>query len=184
MPLPRPGTVPLDALAARLDAAPESERLAWLHALRPGDLPPLFEATLGRRVSLDDVHGPPGTVTIHEGVNSLPAFRRFQKRFVRLGDEVQGYNHQVMGPVTGPGHFVVVPSDARPGELLLDYTRLPAQVPPEFPPLQSNRQGLGRLVFGDMVDVLRRVSVHVTVGRATRRGVPTGDYFCLCRLDG
>ena len=34
-----------------------------------------------------------------------------------------------------------------------------------------------------MVDFLRKLSMHVLVGRAVRRGRETGNLFVLCRLD-
>ncbi len=56
---------------------------------------------------------PPGTegVLIYEGRNSLAAFSRFQKRFVRKGGLVLGYNHQSMSFVTGPGLLRGPPAD-------------------------------------------------------------------------
>jgi hypothetical protein len=34
-----------------------------------------------------------------------------------------------------------------------------------------------------MVDRLRRVSEHVTIGSAARKGRDLGSYFVLCRVD-
>ena len=32
-----------------------------------------------------------------------------------------------------------------------------------------------------MIDIVRRVSEHVSIGAAIRGGKPSGDYFALCR---
>jgi hypothetical protein len=44
-----------------------------------------------------------------------------------------------------------------------------------------NERGLSRFVYGYMVDTLRRVSEHVTIGSAARNGKDIGSYFVLCR---
>src|SRR5439155_1005398 len=74
---------------------------------------------------------PDGQTVIYAGKNSLAMFTHFEKRFVRQGGAVVGYNNQSMSFVTGPGYFTVVqaPAAERARELLFDYTRVPAGAP-------------------------------------------------------
>ena len=123
----------------------------------------------------------------HLGRNSLPAFTIFEKRFCRLPGNVPdapealaGYNFQTMSPVTGPGYFMAR-DDANTKEVLVDYTQLPDQKPIDWPAVRSNERGLSRFVYGFMVDRLRRVSEHVTIGSASRNGRELGSYFVLSR---
>ena len=85
-----------------------------------------------------------------------------------------------MAPVTGPGYFVAV-EDAERGEVLIDYRRVPDRIPVDWPAVRPNDRGLSRFVYGFMVDTLRRVSEHVTIGSAARHGKDTGNWFVLCR---
>lgn len=126
----------------------------------------------------------------HFGLNTLPAFRVFEKRFCRLPgteaanpDRLAGYNFQTMAFVTGPGYFVAV-EDENTREVLVDYHRLPETHPESWPTVRSNERGLSRFVYGFMVDRLRRVSEHVTIGSASRKGKEMGSYFALTRDDG
>jgi len=101
----------------------------------------LFEAVEGGRKLTpadfvpDDVSM--GRTIIFEGRNSLPMFTRFQKRFARVeSGQVVGYNHQTWAFATGPGFFVVkegVPEAKVLGELYLDYTDMPKEVPLGWP---------------------------------------------------
>lgn len=123
----------------------------------------------------------------HLGRNSLPAFKIFEKRFCRLPgspsdspEALAGYNFQAMSPVTGPGYFMAR-EDAKTGEIFVDYSRLPDQKPLGWPEIRSNERGLSRFVYGFMVDRLRRVSEHVTIGSAARKGKDLGSYFILSR---
>lgn len=136
---------------------------------------------------------PPGRSDLEEvrhlGKNTLPLFTLFEKRFCRLAGEqpeapktLAGYNFQTFGPITGPGYFMAV-EDANTREVLVDYSQLPTQTPSAWPAVRSNEQGLSRFVYGFMIDRLRRVSEHVTIGSAARNGRDLGSYFVLCRDD-
>ena len=123
----------------------------------------------------------------HLGRNSLPAFTIFEKRFCRLPgsapdkpDALAGYNFQAMAPLTGPGYFLAR-DDTKTREVLVDYHRLPDQKPSDWPPIRSNERGLSRFVYGFMIDRLRRVSKHVTIGSAARKGRDLDSYFILSR---
>jgi hypothetical protein len=82
--------------------------------------------------------------------------------------------------VVGPGYYVAYASD---GEVMVDYTRLPSDKLPHWPPILSNQARLSRLVYAGMVDVLRSVSSHVSIGRAIRNGKVADNWFVLCRAD-
>lgn len=125
----------------------------------------------------------------HLGRNTLPAFRIFEKRFCRLAENavdspetLAGYNFQTMSPVTGPGYFLAR-RDPERAEILVDYGRLPESRPKSWPEIRSNERGLSRFVYGFMIDTLRRVSKHVTIGSAARNGRDLGSYFVLSRAD-
>jgi len=123
-------------------------------------------------------HASEGEVIIHHGQNSLPAFNAFQKRMVQNNGELQGYNHQALGWITGPGHFTLRQDG---NEVLFDYTAEPEQSFAEFPPLKSNTSGLSTLVYGHMVDRVRRVSDHCVIGAAFKKGKAMGAWFMLIR---
>ena len=178
----------LPALAAHLDGLSHEARLSWVRSLGAKAQARLFEAAQGFR-KVDLLHFvPEGTAplaeVIHHGKNSLPAFTLFQKRFCRVagGAELAGYNEQAMRWATGPGYFVARPFGD--GEVLIDYLALPAERAPSWPPVKPNSAGLSRFVYHRTQDVMRGVSRHVTIGRATREGKPMDNWFLLCREDG
>ena len=122
-----------------------------------------------------------GQTLICSGLNSLPLFRRFEKRFARTArGSIIGYNHQLMSSLTGPGYFMVEQAGS---ELLIDYTKVPAQdeVPAGWPRVKPNHRGLSIFVYKNMHDFCRRVSRDVVIGQATRLGKPIGQYFVLAR---
>lgn len=123
---------------------------------------------------------------IHEGKNTLPVFSIFQKRFAKIPNvpELAGYNHQTMSLFTGPGYFVVGAGDGEhQGELAIDYTKLPSAKPDAWPEIVPNGGLIGSLVYGNMIDYLRRLSSHVSIGRAYKHGKPTDNWFALVRRD-
>lgn len=160
----------------------------------------LFEAAKGfRPLTLDDFVAPsvgPLVQVIHHGKNSLPAFTHFQKRFCKpkapeegaeARDELWGYNEQTLAPLTGPGYYVAhLPEgrdNAEPGEVDIDYRKLPPGKVDTWPEILPNEARLGRLVYAGMVDVMRGVSSHVTIGRAMKKGKFMNAWFLLCRED-
>ena len=68
-------------------------------------------------------------------------------------------------------------------EVWIDYTRVPPEAPQGWPAVRSNERGLSRFVYGFMIDTLRRVSEHVTIGSAARKGRDMGSWFILVRED-
>lgn len=114
-----------------------------------------------------------------EGQNSLPAFRMFQKVFYRTHDgKIAGYNRQSMGWFTGPGYYIVK-SGSR--GVYIDYTEIPSEKPEGWPAIQRNEAGFSRFIYGYMQDYLRRVYGNILIGRATRHGKETENYFVLAR---
>jgi hypothetical protein len=185
--------VPPQRIAALLDALPNALRPEVVRCLGPAAQKALYAKAKGfASVGLVDLV-PPDRGDLeqvrHLGRNTLPAFRIFEKRFCRLEgtsaeapDALAGYNFQTMSPITGPGYFVAR-DDAGQGEVLVDYCRLPTSRPPDWPEIRSNERGLSRFVYGFMVDTLRRVSEHVTIGSAARKGRDMNSYFVLSRAD-
>ncbi len=183
-------TLDLDGVGQLLDDADHSTRLEVLAGFTPRLQKRLFEAAAGRRVTTEDIV-PDGTGSltevIHEGRNTLPAFRSFQKRFCLPSDPhtpaerrvLWGYNHAPLKGMTGPGYFVAYDDDDA-GEVVIDYRELPPEKPQEWPPILDNRARLGRFVYAGMIDRLRRVSSHVTIGRAYK-DKPMNAYFALVR---
>lgn len=174
------------ALAAHLDSLLAAERVAQARGLSGRELGELFARCAGAPpLALTDLvpdEATPAQMAIFCGMNSLPAFRVFEKRFFRAADGViYGYNHQAMRPFTGPGYFTVRAAGA---ELLLDYTAVPAPgtaLPEGWPAVRDNRGGISTLVFADLQDFCRRVSRDVFIGQATRDGKAMKQYFVLAR---
>jgi hypothetical protein len=164
------------------------ERVRAVRELGKPEQARLFDAAAGvRPVGLADLV-PEGTAplveVVHAGRNSLPAFRIFEKRFCRPPEgagELWGYNEHGARWMTGPGYFVARPHGE--GEVLVDYLRVPPAKPDDWPGIEPNSALRGRFVYGGMQDVLRGVSRHVSVGRATRRGKPLDNWFVCCRVD-
>lgn len=175
-------------IARALDGLAVETRVQTVARLRRRELAALFEAAADneplRLTDLVPAEVPPMTEVIHEGKNSLGVFTRFQKRCVRpAGDqhptELWGYNEQDLRLITGPGYFVVH-HDER-GALVIDYRRLPPTKPPGWPEIIPNSARLSRFIYNGTVDVMRRVSDGVSIGRAYRRDKPMDAWFALVR---
>jgi len=178
-------------VAVFLDGLAPEERVAAIRGAGRGAQRRLYAAVAGHgTVRLADLVPPsraPLETVRHYGRNTLPLFTHFEKRFCRppgqdaaAPAELWGFNFQTLQPVTGPGYFIAR-EDAPRGEVLIDYTRVPATAPPGWPAPRRNEAGLSRFVYGFMVDRLRRVSEHVTIGSAARHGREMGSWFLLCR---
>jgi len=178
--LPLPSQVhKLSELSVALNAADHAERMAWMRTLNGAELSALYEIAAGASaLELTHFYGQPGEVVIHHGQNSLAMFNAFQKRVVDNDGVIQGYNHQAMGWLTGPGHFTLTQEG---DEVLFDYTQEPTEPFSEFPPLKKNTSGIGYFVYGNMVDRVRRVSQHCVIGKAFKKGKPFNAWFMLIR---
>jgi len=178
-------------VARTLDSMSHPERVRAIRAVGRAEQRRLYEAVEGfRALRMTDMVAPsvPALATVrHYGKNTLPAFTHFEKRFTRPPDadpqnpdRLWGYNFSPAGGLVGPGYFVLRADPAR-GELLVDYNLLPEDKPADWPPIRSNERGLSRFVYGFMIDTLRGVSEHVTIGSAARRGKDLGSWFLICR---
>lgn len=180
----------LECLAAALDGLGHEGRVHCIRHWGRKRQEEIFEAVKGfRPLTLD--HLVPASVgplveVIHDGQNTLPAFSQFQKRFCRPPadgpkDILWGYNHATLSGITGPGYFVARQADA--GELDIDYRSLPTDKVPSWPAILPNSARLGSLVYEGMVDHLRGISEHVSIGRAEKGGKLMNAWFVLVRKD-
>jgi hypothetical protein len=179
-------------LAAHLDALDSAERVRQCRALSGKAQKRLWQVCADASAfALDDLIPSAiadGQTVIYAGKNSLAMFTHFEKRFVRQGGAVVGYNHQSMSFVTGPGYFTVTqaPAKERARELLFDYTRVPPTAPSGWPAIKPNESGLSRFVYKNLHDFCRRVSRDVIIGSATRVDAQGAEqdmdsYFVLAR---
>ena len=180
----------MSEIEAYLDDLGSSERVEEIRSLGRKHQARLFDAAEGyRALSVDDIVEPeraPMQEVVHHGKNTLPAFSHFAKVFVRPPESnepvVWGYNRA--GPfvesVVGPGYFVAY-AHAIPGEILVDYLQVPSERPEHWPEILPNSARLSKVVYDGMQDVLRGVSRHVTIGRASKGGKPMSSWFVLCR---
>lgn len=181
--IPLPEAADIHTLSTALDGASQDQRLAWLARLPGRQLATLYDLAEGQQLTVEDMHGQQGQVVIHQGMNSMAMFRAFQKRMVLHDGQIKGHNHQPWAWLIGAGTFIVEPSPEVEGELHFDYIRLPDSGFPEFPPPKDNTAGLSRFAYGNMIDIVRRVSQHVTIGKAYRHGKYAGYHFALCRRE-
>jgi hypothetical protein len=150
---------------------------------------PLYEAAKGfRPITLDDFvpQGlPPLTEVIHHGRNTLPLHTHFQKRFCRVESDdkiLVGFNYQSLSAFSGPGYFVTHAGEAE-GEVDIDYTMLPKEKPDAWPEIIPNSARLGRFIYDGMIDVMRGISQHVSIGRAKKKAGWMDAWFILVRED-
>jgi hypothetical protein len=190
----------LERLSKDLDELGHEGRLWAIDSWGKTTQARLFDAAKGfRKITLDDfVPAATGGLVevIHHGHNTLPVQSHFQKRFCRppehpedrsaahpeAHDVLWGYNYQSLSPLTGPGYFVVHPAEDE-GEVAVDYTMLPEGRPKGWPEIIPNSARLGRFVHQGMVDVMRGISTHVSIGRVKRRGRFGDVWFMLVRED-
>ena len=182
----------LNAIADFLDELDHRQRLTETRALGLKQQRRLFDAADQKReIDLEymvpEAKGMMSEV-VHHGTNTLPAFNAFAKVFVRPDagpdGELWGYNRnsRFLETAVGPGYFVAYPHSAD-GELLIDYCRIPPRKPASWPEILRNNQRLSRFVYNQTQDILRGVSRHVSIGRATKNGKGMPAYFTLCRED-
>lgn len=184
--------VDLEGLAHALDGVGHEGRVRSVVELTKKEMAALFDAAADNPATTLEDFVPAGvepmTQVIHHGKNSLPMFTRFQKRFCRPpedgpSDQLWGYNHTdaFLQTVTGPGYFVLHPW--KDGGVVIDYTMLPPSHPNEWPEIIPNSARLSRFVYHGMQDVMRKVSEHVTIGRAQKGGKWMDAWFILVRED-
>lgn len=177
----------LESISAHLDGLGHDQRVAEVRAVGGRLQAKLFAAASQDGLDIgyfvpDD--RPNRKFVRHYGKNSLPVFSNFEKRFARPHDGAAvawGFNFSPVMKVVGPGHFVLRAGNERHAEMHVDYYSIPEEQLDGAPALKENTAGIQTLVYGNMIDVLRRVSAHVSVGRAIKKGKETGNYFLLCR---
>jgi len=192
------GLTPMAEITATLDAMTHPERVRAVRSLSATDLANLFEraaecepVTMEHFVPQDR---PELTEVIHHGLNSLPAFRTFQKRFCRSTDlrgqrAIFGYNEGITRPLIGPGFFVTHPTQGvehweSRGAVVVNYHLEPdGPLSSTWPHFKPNSQGLQHFVYYRTRDFMRRVSDHVSIGSAYKDEHKMNAYFVLCRED-
>jgi len=185
--------VDMSAVQAHLDSLTHDERLAECRSIGKKRQRWLYDAADGYMpIDLDFLvpeDAGDAKEVVHHGKNSLPVFTHFAKVFTRPeGDDVPdgelwGYNRgsAFVETYVGPGYFVTHLHDAE-GELLVDYLRVPPRRPVDgWPEVLPNSARLSRFVYNGTQDILRGVSEHVSIGRATKRGKDMNAWFILCR---
>ena len=179
----------IDALATCLDGLGHDARVEAIRSMKKKTQAQIWDAADGRATNLADIVPEsvgPAIEVIHSGKNSLPVFTCFEKRFCRVANDsnaLYGYNEGSTRKFIGPGYFVASVDEDR-GEVGVNYYDVPPQdalLPIEWPAIKSNEKGVQRLVYAKMIDYLRKVSDHVMIGRAYRKGKITNNYFLLCR---
>jgi hypothetical protein len=181
----------LERLAKDLDELGHPARLWAIRSWGKETQAKLYEAAKGfHKLTLDD-YVPPRTAplveVIHHGRNSLPVQNFFQKHFCKPKDPeakgvLWGFNYQSLLMFSGPGYFVTHQA-ADEGEVDIDYTMLPKEKPDAWPPIIPNTAGIARFVYAGMIDVMRGISTHVSIGRAKRGGKLADHWFVLVRED-
>jgi len=183
-------TLTIEDISNHLDSLDHSTRIEEVRSLGPSAQKSLWTLTAGTQLTLEDFV--PTSVAdlepvIHYGRNTLPVFKMFEKRFCRApeGTDTQGlwgYNEGSTRSFVGPGYFVCrsTGGDER-GSIVIDYTLIPAGKSSDWPNITPNERGVSRFVYAGMEDFMRRVSQHVTIGRAYRYGKASNNYFMLCR---
>ncbi len=188
--------VQIHTLASHLDALPHRQRLKEVRALGWRSQHALFKLSgQGPPMTLEQLvpaHIPDQQQVIHYGRNTFPVFRQFEKRFCRPPGETSrifGYNEGPTRPAIGPGYFQAYPTADNPawgdrGAVVIDYFLVPdAPAVPGWPAVVPNSQGGQRFVFNGTRDFMRRVSDHVSIGRAWKGEKKMPAYFVLCRED-
>lgn len=184
------GTLNLPGITAHLASLDPDTRIREVRELGRKAQANLFDAAAGyRKMTLADVV-PASTANdsevVHHGKNTLPVFSHFAKVMFRPSEgpasELWGYNRNsgLIEGAVGPGYFVTV-EHVVPGEILIDYTRLPPRNLNGWPNIIPNSARLSRFVYNGTQDILRGVSDTVSIGRATKGGKPMDAWFILCR---
>ena len=184
--------VDIEKVAEILDGLGHEGRVHATRTWTKKQMAAIYDACAGRPISLDQV-APSGAGTkvevIHDLHNTLPVFTNGQKRFARLESDVAdvgGFNRNYgLARASEPGYFTVRAGEGEhENELVIDYTQVPKSKPDVWPDIEANDKGfLNPLVWGGMVDYLRKVSEHVSIGKATKKGKAIGQYFALVRRD-
>ncbi|MBX7148936.1 hypothetical protein K1X76_07605 [bacterium] len=174
-----------DEVSRYCDWLSSESRLSEIYALPAKMQEGLFSIARGN-IKLTDMipaSTAPYVPVVFHGINSMPAFRKFQKVLCRTEDSTTliGYNKQAMEWFTGPGYFIVTENSDRAGnELHFDYNQNIKKWPNGWPAYKDSNKGVSTLVYGKLHDYVRQVSSHIFIGEAMKQGKKVG-YFILCR---
>ena len=184
------------SIAAYLDGLSHEERMDEVMACNRKQQIAMYEKAAASEPITFDYFVPPSVgalkEVIHHGRNTLPAFKRFQKRFCRpvgSADRLFGYNEGSTRALIGPGYFVTVETAHNPewlerGSVVVDYFQVPEEdVVEGWPKVVPNSRGLQMFVYNKTRDFMRKVSEHVSIGAAYKKEKALGAYFVLCRED-
>jgi hypothetical protein len=167
-----------DKLAEALNSMTHTERVQVTRAMSGLAIERLFDTVIGH--SLDPEYFLTFDITPHAGTNNMLVARAFQKIFYRTTSGIAGRNAHRFDWLTGPGYFSVKKND-HAADVIFDYSDLPQQCPARWPTITDNARGVSYFVYRGLTDVMRKVSEHVSVGRAFRFGKPLPNYFVLVR---
>lgn len=189
------GACQLEALGAYLDGLDQPTRIKESTSFSPKQQRAIWEAANGApRLDMNyfvpENKGPLEEV-VHWGQNSMPVFSKFQKVMCRTSDATgfSGYNVSGVIGLVGVGYYVTretTEADDDNNGIVVDYTKVPTEKCAHWPDIPaSGNNRLGALVYGGNLDYMRRVSKHVSIGRAkkpnTTKWMPA--WFMLCRED-
>jgi hypothetical protein len=121
----------------------------------------------------------------------LPFAKKFQKVMCRTSEPAKhaGYNVSPVAWLVGNGFFVTretTDADFDNHGIVVDYTQTPAEASASWPPIKAcGKDRLGMISYGGNHDFMRKVSKHVSIGRAkkakSQKWMP--NWFVLCRED-
>jgi len=181
----RRAEITLPTISAHLDALAPDERVRQIDQLAGKALQKRLWTLCAEAppLTMDEIILPGKNEARWVGRNSLAMFTSVDKRVVRQGNDVIGYNHVtgIGGWFGGPGYFTMLPAPGRAKELVVDYTRLPTTAPAGWPAIVPNTSGTHTLVYGYLNDFCRRVSDGVFIGSAERKGKYLDIYFTVAR---
>jgi len=181
----RRAEITLPTISAHLDALAPDERVRQIDQLAGKALQKRLWTLCAEAppLTMDEIILPGKNEARWVGRNSMAMFTSVDKRVVRQGNDVIGYNHVtgIGGWFGGPGYFTMLPAPGRAKELVVDYTRLPTTAPAGWPAIVPNTSGTHTLVYGYLNDFCRRVSDGVFIGSAERKGKYLDIYFTVAR---
>lgn len=178
-----------------LDGLGHEGRVHAVHTWNKHRQAAIFEAAKDNGpLTIDYFVGPhiaPKVEVATEGMNTMPMFTWVRKHFAKTSadaTELVGYNNipPFHMSFSGPGYFMAR-NDEAAGEVLVDYERIPtdqASLPAGWPKIVPNSGlPLRGVVYGTMVDRMRKVSKHVSIGRASKGGKLMDVWFTIVRKD-
>ncbi len=183
-----------EELGAYLDGLNAEDRKKEALSLNASKQKILWKASEGSERLTMDYFVPADTPAlkpvIHWGVNSLPVFSIFEKVMCRTSDPKAhaGINASSMASIVGNGYFILRETDQNDADdhgIVVDYTQVPTEKAEEWPSIAPCKERLGRFVYHGNYDYMRRVSEHVTIGRAKKANAAKDkwmpNWFILCR---